>query len=346
MIVNTVKLLHFYRKSIVRDERAFLILHALYKNDTSLESDLVSETGMEVFQIKSAVRDLYNANLINVEDRESYSLTSFAQSVLCELGADKVVLPFLISEVADESDFGDLNWLANTIVELEPSHATWLSNSYKTLKRYLSDNAVSEEDRRRLVWASVIHPDSKIRVLFKNPDVPRDALTSWVFSISQENFSPSVHISVRIDNAMKALDASDAFIFECCASEKISRKLDITFVHHLTSLRFWNFASSASSRDHLLEACIRSSPRAAGTIYDAVSTENTSAKFLEFFRIKMGSVWKKRWGSEGIRNDLKAFTCAALKEKTESQIGTLPDHWADSERVTLEDFSSRADQSD
>ncbi|TAL29887.1 MAG: hypothetical protein EPN98_19020 [Phenylobacterium sp.] len=288
--MDTVGALNRYRMKLAGDPLSFEIMHHIYLDDVVSESKLIETTKAERFSVKKAVRSLFQSNLIFVDHAGNFGLTALGELLICEFGADKVVGPTVLGQIASNKEFEHVNELMQFCHSLEPIYARWTTASFKNVRTYLDRVPhMSEQDRVMLVWSSAIHPDSKARLLLKNTKLSDSDLNTLVVHAGARRSEFSADFTLW-RSAAELWDRSDALLVASCAREEAvhaSASVEL----HLSALRVLNYTTTVS-RDHLLEVCVKSSAGAAERLVEGVV--NTvipgSATLFGLFR-KILTLW-------------------------------------------------------
>jgi hypothetical protein len=252
--MDVVRALNRYRKTITTDSNAFQILCYVYKDRTATEDLLRSCIDIPAVQLKNSIRELFQADLLRLDDDNGFILTPFAESILSELGVDRLIAPFIIDEISSsESELKELKHFINISFQLEPELARYTTISLRNVRVFLSHSSeLSAQDKDWLVWSALIHPDSKLRLILKND---RYSFSEFLTTFRHEQTHLVPNITAKFSAACQLLDETDALMLR--ASTDVIKLSEFSRISvHVLGLRLWNYCESLD-RDSLLEKCFQ-----------------------------------------------------------------------------------------
>jgi hypothetical protein len=252
--MDTVKALNTYRKSIASDANAFEVLCLIYKDEKVSESELRESVTISAAKLKQTLRELYQSNLLNLASSNRYFLTPFAEGLLSKMGVDKLVISFLLQEVADEPVARKLQNFVDWTHGFEPERTQSTLRSLRNFRSFVGAFKAPEDERNSLLWLCAVHPDSQVRVVLKNRLLPSKLLSEGL----ENNQTSATARQEALEDAERAatiLDELDAALVTSCS--KVWEEKDYSFSSKLVSsltFRYFNYIASPE-RDHILEAC-------------------------------------------------------------------------------------------
>jgi hypothetical protein len=263
--MDTVKALNRFRMSVTRDDRAFRILCYLYKDQRLSEKDLSTKTGIEPPILRILLRALYQADFLKVEENENYKLTQFGEGCLHELGVDKFIAPALVDEVADEKEAASIKYFIKWNFAYEPEKSRAISDTIRCLRFYV-DSSPSMDARRKnmLIWTTLIHPDSKLRLIIKNPRVNDTEKIQFLSGI--QDFEPNFWNTCK--RSTQLIDESDAMFMRVAKSDLHTERFSEAVIDY-SVLRLSNFVATRED-DEVLEKYFRSSESAVSKLLRAI----------------------------------------------------------------------------
>jgi hypothetical protein len=279
-MMDIVRALNLYRKSIVDDEIAFEILYFLCKDGATSEPDIERSTGVDPRVLKDVLRELYQANFVRLQPGYRFALTFFGEEALFQTGAGEIVAPFLIDEVISGENASWSRMLAEIAFNAEPERARLATQSLRNLRIFLSHHWDTPKNVRSSLVLNCISPTSSVfgeLLVKKLTEGTSENLVFHFFghgSYEKQWDSLSEYYS---EQSPLSRDADKVLLSACSRNPYVGDISDD--VARYLSFRVYNYINS-SERDSVLEFCYpRTERKSRGTIL-AIFWEKLSAFFV------------------------------------------------------------------
>ena len=242
-----------YRMSVLQNKTAFNILHFIYRDEFSVDKELESEIGLSSAQLRQVVRDLHQANLVRTSVHGILSLTKFAERVLAGLGADKLIIPFLLDSLIPEMRAPEIKKLAEWVLQTEPERAPEITASLRNLKFYRSYRPLESNDVLHYLLMCISPSFTKSHHLLRSEAVAVD----FFINFSGHQLSDEHNWAVILKEYVHATDMfhkSDVVFIDACRTPDIEIQIESKMLE-VSSFRTFNYLRSLQP-DYILESCV------------------------------------------------------------------------------------------